>query len=265
MEIPSGTGTGFVWDDRGNIVTNFHVIKDASRAEVTLADGSTWEAKLVGYAREKDLAVLHIDAPRSRLRSIQLGTSSDLMVGQSVLAIGNPFGFRPDPDDRHCLCARPRDRIHRRCPDPRRDPDRCGHQSRKLGRPAPRQRRPAYRSEHGHRQPIRRIRGCRFRDPGRHGELGCAAADRSRQGPAAHHGGRTRIGPHRTQVGNQRCNCDSGGRGKRCGSCRHPARFPRSAGSSQWSAMSSSRSTRNRLVRAANSASSSRASRKATP
>ena len=93
MEIPSGTGTGFVWDDRGNIVTNFHVIQDASRAEVTLADGSTWEAKLVGYAREKDLAVLHIDAPRSQLQSIRLGTSSDLKVGQSVLAIGNPFGF----------------------------------------------------------------------------------------------------------------------------------------------------------------------------
>lgn len=93
MEIPSGTGTGFVWDDRGNIVTNFHVIKDASRAEVTLAEGSTWEAKLVGYSREKDLAVLHIDAPRSQLQSIRLGTSSDLKVGQSVLAIGNPFGF----------------------------------------------------------------------------------------------------------------------------------------------------------------------------
>jgi S1-C subfamily serine protease len=93
MEIPSGTGTGFVWDDRGNIVTNFHVIQDASRAEVTLADGSTWEATLVGYAREKDLAVLHIDAPRSRLQSIRLGTSSGLKVGQSVLAIGNPFGF----------------------------------------------------------------------------------------------------------------------------------------------------------------------------
>jgi len=93
MEIPSGTGTGFVWDDRGNIVTNFHVIKDASRAEVTLADGSPWEAKLVGFTREKDLAVLHIDAPRSRLQSIRLGTSSDLKVGQSVLAIGNPFGF----------------------------------------------------------------------------------------------------------------------------------------------------------------------------
>jgi len=93
MEIPSGTGTGFVWDDRGNIVTNFHVIQDAARAEVTLADGSTWEARLVGYAREKDLAVLQIDAPRSRLQSIRIGTSSDLKVGQSVLAIGNPFGF----------------------------------------------------------------------------------------------------------------------------------------------------------------------------
>jgi S1-C subfamily serine protease len=93
MEIPSGTGTGFVWDDRGSIVTNFHVIQDAARAEVTLADGSTWEAKLVGYAREKDLAVLHIDAPRSRLKPIRIGTSSDLKVGQTVLAIGNPFGF----------------------------------------------------------------------------------------------------------------------------------------------------------------------------
>jgi S1-C subfamily serine protease len=93
MEIPSGTGSGFVWDDRGNIVTNFHVIRDADRAEVTLADGSSWEASLVGYAREKDLAVLHIEAPRSRLPSIPIGTSSDLKVGQTVLAIGNPFGY----------------------------------------------------------------------------------------------------------------------------------------------------------------------------
>ena len=93
MEIPRGTGSGFVWDDRGNIVTNFHVISDADRAEVTLADGSTWEASLVGSAREKDLAVLHIEAPRSQLRPISVGTSSDLMVGQNVLAIGNPFGY----------------------------------------------------------------------------------------------------------------------------------------------------------------------------
>jgi S1-C subfamily serine protease len=93
MEIPSGTGSGFVWDERGNIVTNFHVISDADRAEVTLADGSTWEATLVGTAREKDLAVLHIEAPRNVLRPLAIGTSHDLKVGQTVLAIGNPFGY----------------------------------------------------------------------------------------------------------------------------------------------------------------------------
>jgi S1-C subfamily serine protease len=93
MEIPSGTGSGFVWDNRGNIVTNFHVIRGADRAEVTLADGSTWPASLVGYAQEKDLAVLQIEAPRDRLRPIPVGTSNDLKVGQNVLAIGNPFGY----------------------------------------------------------------------------------------------------------------------------------------------------------------------------
>ena len=93
MEIPAGTGSGFVWDDRGNIVTNFHVIRGAHRAEVTLSDGSTWEASLVGTAQEKDLAVLHIEAPRSRLNPIRIGTSFDLKVGQTVLAIGNPFGY----------------------------------------------------------------------------------------------------------------------------------------------------------------------------
>ncbi len=93
MEIPSGTGSGFVWDDHGNIVTNFHVISNAHRAEVTLADGTTWEASLVGTAQEKDLAVLHIEAPRSQLYPIRIGTSFDLKVGQTVLAIGNPFGY----------------------------------------------------------------------------------------------------------------------------------------------------------------------------
>ena len=93
LEIPRGTGSGFVWDDRGNIVTNFHVIRGADRAEVTLADGSTWPASLVGYAEEKDLAVLHIEVPRSQLHPVRLGVSSDLKVGQSVLAIGNPFGY----------------------------------------------------------------------------------------------------------------------------------------------------------------------------
>ncbi len=92
-EIPRGTGSGFIWDDQGHIVTNFHVIEDASSAEVTLADRTTWPAELVGYAPEKDLAVLRIDAPPERLKPIRLGTSHDLEVGRTVLAIGNPFGF----------------------------------------------------------------------------------------------------------------------------------------------------------------------------
>ncbi|MCD4748469.1 MAG: trypsin-like peptidase domain-containing protein [Thermoanaerobaculales bacterium] len=93
MEIPQGTGSGFIWDDSGHIVTNFHVIQNARRAEVTLADHSTWKAELVGYAPEKDLAVLRINAPKEVLKPIRLGTSNDLEVGRTVLAIGNPFGF----------------------------------------------------------------------------------------------------------------------------------------------------------------------------
>ncbi|MHC4912685.1 MAG: S1C family serine protease [Planctomycetota bacterium] len=93
LEIPQGTGSGFVWDESGYIVTNFHVIKDAQAAEVTLADSSKWKAKLVGFEPDKDLAVLKIDAPKKLLRPITVGTSSDLEVGQKVFAIGNPFGF----------------------------------------------------------------------------------------------------------------------------------------------------------------------------
>ena len=91
--IESGTGSGFVWDRRGNIVTNWHVIRGAAAARVTLADQSQWDAQLVGYAAEKDLAVLHIDAPAEQLQPITLGTSDDLLVGQNVYAIGNPFGL----------------------------------------------------------------------------------------------------------------------------------------------------------------------------
>lgn len=92
-EIPVGTGSGFVWDDHGHIITNFHVIQNADGARVTLFDRSTWEAKLVGVAPEKDLAVLKIDAPAERLRPIPVGSSLDLRVGQAVFAIGNPFGL----------------------------------------------------------------------------------------------------------------------------------------------------------------------------
>jgi len=93
MEIPRGTGSGFVWDQRGHIVTNYHVVQDGDTYEVTLADQSSWPATPVGGAPEKDLAVLRIDAPVAKLRPIDIGTSNDLKVGQTVLAIGNPFGF----------------------------------------------------------------------------------------------------------------------------------------------------------------------------
>jgi S1-C subfamily serine protease len=91
--IPEGTGTGFVWDSHGHIVTNFHVIQQARGALVTLTDNSTWEAVLIGYAADKDLAVLKIDAPPDKLTPIPIGTSRNLQVGQKTFAIGNPFGL----------------------------------------------------------------------------------------------------------------------------------------------------------------------------
>ena len=92
-QIPQGTGSGFVWDRSGNIITNFHVIQEADAAQVTLGDQSNWKARVVGAAPDKDLAVLRIDAPADRLRPIPVGTSKDLQVGQHVFAIGNPFGL----------------------------------------------------------------------------------------------------------------------------------------------------------------------------
>ena len=92
-EIPKGTGSGFIWDREGRIVTNFHVIADAGRIEVTLADHTTWKAALVGAAPDRDLAVLRISAPADKLRPIMVGASENLLVGQKVFAIGNPFGL----------------------------------------------------------------------------------------------------------------------------------------------------------------------------
>lgn len=93
VEVPQGTGSGFVWDDQGRIVTNYHVISDANRVQVRMADNSTWKAVLIGAAPDKDIAVLQIDAPSHSLRPIAIGSSKDLLVGQKVFAIGNPFGL----------------------------------------------------------------------------------------------------------------------------------------------------------------------------
>jgi len=93
MEIPQGAGSGFVWDDSGLIVTNYHVVARANRLTVTLSDQREFEAKVVGLAPERDLAVLRLIAPPDELIELPLGDSSELSVGRKVMAIGNPFGL----------------------------------------------------------------------------------------------------------------------------------------------------------------------------
>lgn len=93
LSVPRGSGSGFVWDESGNVVTNFHVIEGASDAMVRLANGSDYRASLVGVSAEHDIAVLKISAGHKHSPPIPLGTSHDLKVGQRVFAIGNPFGL----------------------------------------------------------------------------------------------------------------------------------------------------------------------------
>jgi len=93
MEVPRGSGSGFVWSKQGYIVTNFHVIYGADAIKVTLADRSEHQAKIVGADPDHDLAVLQIKVPETLLEPLAIGTSHDLRVGQKVLAIGNPFGL----------------------------------------------------------------------------------------------------------------------------------------------------------------------------
>ncbi len=92
-EVPRGTGSGFVWDDEGHVVTNYHVIAGASRAVVGLETGRSFDAVLVGASPEHDLAVLKINVPIDAPPPVPVGTSTDLRVGQKVFAIGNPFGL----------------------------------------------------------------------------------------------------------------------------------------------------------------------------
>ena len=94
VEVPAGSGTGFVWDADGHIVTNFHVIRQASGATVTFDDQTQVKAELVGVSADHDLAVLKVARPEDApLRPLPRGRSADLRVGQHVYAIGNPFGL----------------------------------------------------------------------------------------------------------------------------------------------------------------------------
>ncbi len=102
VEVPSGTGSGFVWNKAGYVVTNHHVIKDVvaslgrgkdSRVYITLKDGNPLPARIVDFNADFDIAVLKIEVPPQRLDPIVIGQSEDLVVGQKVFAIGNPFGL----------------------------------------------------------------------------------------------------------------------------------------------------------------------------
>jgi S1-C subfamily serine protease len=93
MSVPRGTGSGFLWDDAGHVVTNFHVIQGASEASVKLADGRSFRASLVGASAQHDIAVLRIGIGFKGPRPFPVGSSGDLKVGQRVYAIGNPFGL----------------------------------------------------------------------------------------------------------------------------------------------------------------------------
>jgi S1-C subfamily serine protease len=93
LEVPKGTGSGFIWDNHGHVVTNFHVISGADEARITLADHSEWRARLVGQSSRNDIAVLRIIGAAKRLAPVAIGTSRNLVVGQDVIAIGSPFGL----------------------------------------------------------------------------------------------------------------------------------------------------------------------------
>ena len=93
MEIPRGSGTGFIWDESGLIVTNFHVVQGANKITIKLLSNKSYQATVIGSAPEKDIALLRIDAPNEDLLPLPLGDSSSLAVGRKVLAIGNPFAL----------------------------------------------------------------------------------------------------------------------------------------------------------------------------
>ncbi len=92
-EVRQGAGSGFLWDDSGHVVTNFHVIQGADRIQVRLDSGEAVGASFVGGSPDHDLAVVRLRRMPAGIRSIPVGTSGNLQVGQSVFAIGNPFGL----------------------------------------------------------------------------------------------------------------------------------------------------------------------------
>ena len=128
QEVPADTGTGFIWDEEGYVVTNFHVVQNAvvgdGAVQVTLADQTTAiDATVVGYYPDKDIAVITSRRRKDKLKPILIGKSANLQVGQMAYAIGNPFGLDHDADDRRRQRPGPGDPVGDEAPDQERDPD----------------------------------------------------------------------------------------------------------------------------------------------
>lgn len=97
-EVPAGSGSGFVWDERGHIVTNYHVVQDAieskGKLSVLFKNGTTERARVVGFEPKKDIAVLKVKLPKDlRIKPIPVAKSAEVMVGQTAMAIGSPYGL----------------------------------------------------------------------------------------------------------------------------------------------------------------------------
>lgn len=93
QEVAAGSGSGFVWDEVGHIVTNYHVVQGARALRVTFQNQKTFDAKVVGVEPRKDIAVLKVDVPAELLKPVTVGQHANLDVGQKAIAIGNPFGL----------------------------------------------------------------------------------------------------------------------------------------------------------------------------
>ena len=177
QEVAAGSGSGFVWDDAGHIVTNYHVVQGARSLRVTFQDQKTFDAKLVGVEPRKDIAVLRVDVPRDLLKPVIVGQHANLDVGQKAIAIGNPFGLESYTDNGSHQRPRSSGSRRRRGHDPRHDSDGRRHQSGQQRRSTPGFVGDAHRYEHDDLQQERSLCGYRV----------CGAGDHDRPHRAADH------------------------------------------------------------------------------
>ena len=187
---PMGSGTaqaqgsGFVYDTSGHVITNAHVVDGAESVKVRFADGKSYDATVVGVDASTDLAVLKVDAPASALHPIELADSSQVAVGDVVVAIGSPFGLE------NSVTAGIVSALGRSMQAPNgytitgADPDRRRDQPRQLGRPAARPRRQGRRRQRADRERVGRQRRRRLRDPVEHRRLDRRPDRRRRRGRA---------------------------------------------------------------------------------